>query len=543
MIQGKGPKIQIAVISGLLATTNLAGAARAQISDLSASGSASSGDIMVTATKRSEPLQAVPLSITALSGAAIERQGIVDIQDWGNRIPNLTFQAGDSTRTDLQTSVQIRGVSGAGTTGFYIDDSPLVANINPRVIELDRIEVLRGPQGTLYGARSMGGTVRYITRQPDLENFSGEIHAAASGTQGAGSPNEAVDGVVNIPVVREVFAIRALAYVDHEAGWLDRAPLPNSPVQYPVHEDFNDANYVGGQIIGLLSLDGGDITITPRFMYEKDTRGGRSEADYYAGNTTNARLFDIPEDVGSNWKLSTLTVKYRIPIGEIAAASSYFAQRDHDQEDGSEFLNANYNAHGTPVPGYLYAYGKDKIFSQELRYTSSLRGPLKLTAGAFYQSSKTPTYFPQQSFEPITNNLFSLNRTQTVDELAFFGEATLNVTHKLNFTAGVRHFNNKIVYSSLSTGLLGDGRLYAGTQKQAGFTPKFGVEYRLDPNIMFFSNAAKGYRVGGVNSSRQICAPLASRPLGSPRTRHEAIIRTRSGVTKQALRPVGLIIA
>ncbi|WP_334184420.1 TonB-dependent receptor [Novosphingobium sp.] len=459
-----------------------------------------STDIVVTATRREQRVQSVPLSISAIGGATIQRQGIEDIQDYGNRIPNLAFQAGDSTRTDLQTSVEIRGVSGSGTTGFYIDDSPLVANLNPRVIELDRIEVLRGPQGTLYGARSMGGTIRYITKQPDLDRFEGQAHLQGSWTSGSGSPNEMVDGVINIPLVPGVFAIRALAYVEHDAGWLDRAPSANAPAKFPIRRDFNDASYAGGQIAALLSLDDGRLTITPRFLYQKTTRGGRSEADYEAGNTVNRRLFDINETGGSDWKLGTLTIGYELPFGDITAATSYFDQHDEDLEDGSEFLNANYNKNADPVPGYLYAYGRSKIFSQELRFTSKFSGPLNITTGLFYQNSKTLTAFPAQAMLPVTPLLFELDRPSTVTEAAVFGEANLKITHRLAVTAGVRHFDNKVDYSSLSKGLLGDNRLYTGVQKESGFTPKFGIQYAFDADHMLYANAAKGYRVGGVNS-------------------------------------------
>lgn len=457
-------------------------------------------DIVVTANRREQRLQNAPLSISAIGGATIQRQGIESIEDYGNRIPNLAFQAGDSTRTDLQTSVEIRGVSGSGTTGFYIDDSPLVANLNPRVIELDRIEVLRGPQGTLYGARSMGGTIRYITRQPDLDRFEGQAHLQGSWTAGAGSPNEKVDGVVNIPVVPGVFAVRALAFVEHDAGWLDRAPSENAPAKFPTRRNFNDASYAGGQIAALISLDEGRLTIAPRFLYQKTTRGGRSEADYEAGNTVNSRLFDINEAGGSDWKLGTLTIGYQLPFGDITAATSYFDQRDEDLEDGSEFLNANYNRNADPVPGYLHAYGRSKIFSQELRFTSKFDGPLNITTGAFYQNSKTLTAFPAQSMLPVTPLLFELDRPTTVTEAAVFGEASIKITRSLSVTAGVRHFDNKVDYSSLSKGLLGDNRLYTGVQKEAGFTPKFGIQYTIDDDHMLYANAAKGYRVGGVNS-------------------------------------------
>lgn len=457
------------------------------------------GEIVVTATKRAERLQSVPLSISAISGANIQRQGIQDIKDYSNRVPNLTFSATDQSRTSAQSSIQIRGISGSGTTGFYIDDSPLIANLDPRVIELDRIEVLRGPQGTLYGARSMGGTVRFITKQPDLESFSGQVHLQASSTKGASSLNGLTDAVINIPVVPGKFAIRALAYVEHSAGWLDRVPLASSPIQYPANKGINDADYVGGQIIGLLSLDDGKLTISPRVMYQKETRGGRSQADVYAANTKNARLFDINEPSGGNWTLATLTVGYELPFGNVTSASSYFHQYDHDQEDGSEFLNSALGVN-PPVPGYLRAHDNNNVLSQEVRFVSDFAGPLKLTAGVFYQRTKLHFVFPAQSMEPVTDLLFELDRPSTIKEFAQFAEANLKVIGGLSVTAGVRHFSNTVDSLSYQGGLLGDGVTFVGRQKQSGFTPKFGAEYKIDEDHLIFANASKGYRVGGVNS-------------------------------------------
>lgn len=478
------------------------------------------GEIVVTATKRAERLQSVPLSISAISGQNIQRQGIQDIKDYSNRVPNLTFSATDQSRSSAQSSIQIRGISGSGTTGFYIDDSPLIANLDPRVIELDRIEVLRGPQGTLYGARSMGGTVRFITKQPDLDAFSGEVHLQASGTKGAGSLNGLMDGVVNIPVVPGKFAIRALGYVEHDAGWLDRVPLANSPIQYPANKGFNDADYVGGQIIGLLSLDDGKLTVSPRVMYQKEKRGGRSQADVYAGNTTNARLFDINEPSGGNWTLATLTVGYELPFGNLTSASSYFHQYDHDQEDGSEFLNAALDV-DPPVPGYLRAWDKNSVLSQELRFVSDFQGPLQMTTGVFYQRTKLHFVFPGQAMEPVTDLLFELDRPSTIKEFAQFLEANLKVVGGLSLTAGIRHFSNTVDSKSYQGGLLGDGVTFVGRQKQSGFTPKFGAEYKFDEDHLIFANVAKGYRVGGVNSfAENLCTTgLADLGLSADKAR------------------------
>src|SRR6266853_3059062 len=131
-------------------------------------------EVVVTATRRSESLQDVPMSITALNAATLEQRSVKSFIDYAGQVPSLAFaDTGDGSGT--ARTISIRGVSGDNTTGFYIDETPVPDSIDPRVIDVERIEVLRGPQGTLYGARSMGGTVRMITTQPGLNNFTGRV--------------------------------------------------------------------------------------------------------------------------------------------------------------------------------------------------------------------------------------------------------------------------------------------------------------------------------------------------------------------------------
>src|ERR1700753_2075657 len=159
-------------------------AAGGMLNAYAADESSSSGEletIVVTAQRRAETEQNVPLSMTTFSGAALEEKSINNFFDYATKVPNLAFApTGDGVGT--ARTVSIRGISGDNVTGFYIDDTPLPDSIDPRVLDLDHIEVLRGPKGTLYGARSMGGVVRIITREPDLNDTQVSLHAGASKT-------------------------------------------------------------------------------------------------------------------------------------------------------------------------------------------------------------------------------------------------------------------------------------------------------------------------------------------------------------------------
>ena len=187
-------------------------------------------EIVVTASKRSQPLQEVGMSITALTTRDIEDMGIDDYLDFAVKVPNLGTAHQADGRFDANAPA-IRGIFGSGdaasaaTTGFYIVDVPVSVVLHPRVIDLERIEVLRGPQGSLYGARSMGGTIRLITQQPSMNETYGAFHSSISSVTDGGM-NHLIDGSLNIPVVEDVFGLRIAAYSGSNSGIYDRVYNP-----------------------------------------------------------------------------------------------------------------------------------------------------------------------------------------------------------------------------------------------------------------------------------------------------------------------------
>ena len=207
-------------------------------------------EIIVTATKRETSLQDTAMSITALGEFELQRIGAEGIFDYGVKIPNLGFSNEADGRFN-SGSPAIRGVAGGGVvgaTGFYIDDIPVPEYMNPRVSDISRVEVLRGPQGTLYGARSMGGTVRVITKQADPDEFGGYLGTSISDIK-EGDINWRVDGSVNAPIVEGVLGARALFYYAQNSGVFDRVHIPgsNRPAFNTV-EDVDDDEFYGGAI-------------------------------------------------------------------------------------------------------------------------------------------------------------------------------------------------------------------------------------------------------------------------------------------------------
>jgi outer membrane receptor protein involved in Fe transport len=455
-------------------------------------------ELIVTAQRRAQSIQDVPLSITALSAETIERSGFSELDDYAQRVPNLAFSASNSSSTDGALTIAVRGVFGSNTTGFYIDDSPLLGALNPHVIDLERIEVLRGPQGTLYGARSMGGTVRLITVAPDLNAFSGRAHALGATVEDGGS-NYAVDGALNVPLIEGVAAVRGVAYYQENGGFIDRAARSDAPTPFATREDIDGETVEGVQLSGLVSLLGGNLTIAPRVMHERTERDGRTQADFEAGNRVNLRQFDIAEPSESEWTLSTLTATYDTSFGRFLSASSWFDRAYSDTEDFSEWTTEVLAFQGASV---TYAETDQFIFSEELRFVSDWEGPLSLTAGVFYQTSKSDWSFPIGAtvIDGFSDDAFNLDNVTTVTERAAFAEATWNVTEDLRFIAGARAFENEVDFSIRQGGaFIGPDQFLEGTQSEEGVTPKFGVQYDLDDDRMLYATVSEGFRIGGVN--------------------------------------------
>ncbi|MCP3674480.1 MAG: TonB-dependent receptor plug domain-containing protein, partial [Gammaproteobacteria bacterium] len=255
----KQTKKSLAVaISAILAASVSTTAFAADAAEEEASGLET---IVITASKRSETLQESGISVTAIGETELERMGANSLLDFAVKVPNLGMAYEADGRFD-SSSPSIRGVFGTNTTGFYIDDTPVSASLLPRVMDIERVEVLRGPQGSLYGAKSMGGTIRLITVKPDLSGEEGAIHFTASDVED-GDTNSSFDASFNIPVIDDVFALRATVYYGQNSGIFDRVyqeswveassgdTILNTGPAFNTVENVDDEEFWGGQITGL----------------------------------------------------------------------------------------------------------------------------------------------------------------------------------------------------------------------------------------------------------------------------------------------------
>ena len=437
------------------------------------SASAALEEIVVTASKRAESTQTSALSITAIGEQEIEARGAVDFFDFAPSIPNLAF--GAATDGVLSgRSLSIRGIQGANTTGVYIDDTPIRESLDPRILELQRIEVLRGPQGTLYGARSLGGTIRFISKRAQAGETFGKVRAGLSRTDESGDLNYFVSGNYNIPF-GESAALFLSGFYEDEGGVFDRAvgtiadhqerpATLNGPANL-VMEDVDGRSTLAFQA-SLLLNPSENFFIEPRILYQKVDLDGFPLADIEPENFVQNRDFNDAEGGEDEWALVSLNLNYETSYGTFTSATSYFDQEVFETEASGEFVNflqsIPLNAFFKPISDELtsavvnagFAADTDSIFSlagvnpssspifqqqvfettvQELRFVSDFDGYYNVVVGLFYQDTTDEQNFIPQS---IATNL-NANVQAAFDRIGFDDSSmeTFPFTNSLIFTA------------------------------------------------------------------------------------------------------------
>lgn len=528
-------------------------------------------EIVVTAQRRSETLQNVPLSITALNAAALEEKAVTTFFDYAGQVPNLAFaNTGDGSGT--ARTISIRGVSGDGTTGFYIDETPVPDSIDPQVLDLQRIEVLRGPQGTLYGARSMGGTVRLITQQPGFDGDSGRLHVNGSQTSNASSVNYGIDGSFN-HALNDWIALRVVGFAQHDAGFFNRSFLSNPADAAkvcatcdPLHvgnlaisslNNVDQTNKYGGSL-SLLIKASDALTLTPRIMYQRSQSNGLPYADQGSypvpapssavpvsmvpSGYTQARFFNIEESSLDYWTLASFNVKYEAARGTFTSSTSYFDRTVDETEDQTDFLwqnllapfaGAPLDAAGTPyqpapIPSSIRELKQIHRFVEELRFTSKFDGPLQFVAGFFYSDTRGRVpyagYYPPAlapgisqtgGFIPpsqggavgipvnsqIPDEIFGQDYQTKVTEPALYGELTYEISPDLKATVGLRAYDVKTTTGGYLEGIaFGGARITdpESSSSENGINPKFGMNYKINPDDMVYWQIARGFRPGGL---------------------------------------------
>jgi iron complex outermembrane recepter protein len=492
-------------------------------------------EVLVTATKRVESLQEVGMSVTAISETELQSMGVDSYLDFAVRIPNLGTAFQSDGRFDAN-SPSLRGVFGSGdkssaaTTGFYIDDVPVTSALQPRVLDLERIEVLRGPQGSLYGARSMGGTIRLITQQPSLDESYGAVHTSLSMVED-GDENYTVDGNFNLPLIKDTLALRVAGYYGSLSGIYDRVYDPTwtnyqtgeevlgTTPEFGKNENVDDEDYWGGQVF-LKWMVTDNFSVTPKFMYQKIEADGMPFADIDPDNMQTPRFFDSEEPGEDEWWIASVVFNWALSHGEITSTTAYYERTTEEAEEEHTFLDFIYGADIgipiTPIESVLTTTSDYENFSHETRYTSNFDGPWNFTLGVFYADNKFTRGYPpalQVGVNDALNEaagaqldivpgdlIFVTDQPEDVEELAIYGEITWEVTDRLALTAGGRWYDTEVDFRSVSDGFANGGPSeFAGNQSENGFNPKVMASMDVTDDVNVYASAAKGFRIGGVN--------------------------------------------
>ncbi|MBL8270574.1 TonB-dependent receptor domain-containing protein, partial [Steroidobacter sp.] len=432
-------------------------------------------EIVVTAQKREQRLQDVPISVVALGGAELEKRGIRDLKELSYAVPGMYVQDGGVANR----RISIRGIGnifgGAPTVGVYLDEVPISTSVTGQIDvqahDMERIEVLRGPQGTLYGQGSMGGTIRYVTADPDLSRVVGSTDADYAITKG-GDPLSRIRGVISLPLVTDKLAVRVAALYEDAGGWVDQPAIGKRNI---------DGHQLFSARAKLLWMPTEALEVRAMAMFRRNDTGSGVGVDG-DGNFEQALGIASTPAMRDPYDIYNLTVSYDFGSVRLLSTTSYMQLESLLQHQGGECCSID------DMFQFEQSYrGKSFHFTEEARLSSVGTQRLEWTVGAMYESRKGHGYagYPTTIGFESTGPLESFDSEYWGDNgsaRAVFGDASYALTNRLKLGAGLRRYEDRQP----------EGRFSATS-------PKVYLSYALNDQVSFYSSAAKGFRSGGFN--------------------------------------------
>lgn len=479
-------------------------------------------DIVVSARRKDEALTDVPTSITALPSDFLEKQNIRSFTDYAIKVPNLSFQYGQGG--DLlwsgDRSTTIRGVVGNGTTAYYINDTPIPPSVSPPTLNLQRIEVLKGPQGTLFGASSMGGTLRFITIKPSLDKDMGTVQLQGGSTRNGGFDFDG-NAQANMVLTPDKLGLDATFGYTRESGFIKRR-FPDASGEV-VTKDGQGRNESYALSLALRAQLSASLEATISALGQTSKLHGFPAAylqwpGYKPLSYTVDRDQDVQEYSKDRWGLGSLVLNYSGDGFSVISSTSFFERRIRELEDDTEGTNQYFEQDvgidlGRP-PLYVQSYQRERSFTQEARLSfddGTLLPGLSGIAGFFYRKNRqyaiAPAIFVQEMADAgLTPSYLSEAATRTRESnSAFFGELYYELVPKLTVTLGLRHYwITQSTDASIDTGFLfgpeGMVENPARRSKQSGLVPKAVLSYEIGDQGNIYASASKGFRPGGSQS-------------------------------------------
>jgi iron complex outermembrane recepter protein len=485
-------------------------------------------EVIVTATRRSESIQNVAGQVTALTSGTLTQINARDFNDFAGFVPGLSYSStGPSTNL-----LVIRGITTgsqlSSATGVYLDDIPLGAStsngigyqsLNVNVFDLNRVEVLNGPQGTLYGATSLGGTVKYITNSPDLKSFRAEAGAQVSSTEHGGT-NHAYTGMVNLPFGSGVGAVRIDGYQVYDSGYA------KDPVYRRANQGWDRSE--GGRVSLLLQpTDEFDIRLNASTQHIPSESANVAFRDPVTRRPTYGTYDQAyPTFQPSNYSLTlySATLNYDMPWAKLTSISGYQVNNGTSSTDNSLIYDAALKVLGAGAdPWSLYVNTTTKKFTEEVRLASHENDTFQWLVGGFLNNEKTYEIVDLFDFANPGGTFFGLSPftsflPSTYREYAAYADGTVFITRQFELGLGVRYSKQRQAYEETVSGLLATGSAAVltppvATSDQSVVTYLINPKYHITDDVMVYARAASGFRPGGPNF---VLSPGLGNPTFAP---------------------------
>ena len=532
-------------------------------------------EIVVTAQRRSESIQDVPISISAISGGDLERKGASGFEDYLREVPGVSFVPlgpglGQLNIRGISTQPVARDQPGVKpSVGVYFDETPLgLAVFNPDLdtYDIERVEVLRGPQGTLFGSGSLSGTLRFITNKPNPSALLGSFSTGISSIEN-GDINHHAKAMANIPLSDDV-AVRLVGYENYYGGFIDQVQTVFGGQTYGIaKDDVNSSRKAGGRVA--IGVDNGGFKSVLTLIHQQIDSNGYPLDDIAYPNIP-ATIFEtapysVPVRTGEdeqfrqrresrNDKITLISSnsEYDVGFANIVSATSYVRRKLEDIRD----LSTDLADFGLPLATDLVDQTSVTSFSQEVRVVSQNDGPFSWLVGLFYSDQQRGyhQYFIQPGIDDYlgvdsqalgadnSDSLYDIKTSVSLKEYAAFGEATYKITDSIGLTAGARAFKYDEVNDTATRGLFGTN--LSGSQrtsKDSGISPRAILTFQPDRNLLFSAQVSRGFRLGSSNDETpdQICGNQVIPSQYDPETltNYELGVKSRfanGGVTANA---------
>jgi outer membrane receptor protein involved in Fe transport len=478
-------------------------------------------EVVVTAQKFEQKLSETPLSVTAISARNLEALGATQFRDFASTVPSLTF----TTSGVGSTQVNLRGITTGNnispTVGIYVDEVPYGSStpfasgaqlaLDVGLFDVSRIEILRGPQGTLYGASTMGGLLKYVSTLPDVSAFGATARAGLVSTSSGGVGYDAA-AAINAPLANDTAALRVSGFYTHDGGFIDDLASGR--------DDVNEANVYGGRA-DLLLKPTEKFSLRVAAFAQDIERDGVASADFglasgepIDGELDQRRLRAEPFE--QQFRLASGTLTYDFESAALTSISSYQTVRSHAITDVSRFFVPALAANGI-VLGSTEVEKENETdkFTQEVRLAATGE-TLDWSIGAFYTDEQSDQFqtlnasLPDGAVFPM--NLLTVNLPSSYEEYAAFGTLTWHLTQQLDFTGGLRYAHNSQTFEQIGSGPL----IFSVPERSVSdsiTTYLATIRYRASENLMSYLRYATGYRPGGPNV---VLNDLNGEPLASP---------------------------